>query len=65
MGGGDLMGNLPPKRKIPYYRARLSCKVGKDAIDRGACPEGRVPLEYAIYNLLCAIEDIAEGLEKE
>ncbi len=49
------------------YRAQLSCKIGKDAI------EGRIPaerlagsaMEYAMYNLLSAIEDIAKALEKQ
>ena len=49
------------------YRAITSCRVGRDALD-GTFPPPQMatPTEYALYNLLHAIEDIATALaEKE
>ena len=46
------------------YRARLSCKIGRDALDGKAdLPKGVNHLDYAMYNLLSAIEDIAKDME--
>jgi len=57
--------SMKNKIKHPeFYRARVSCRVGADAIDRGTPVEGRDPMEYAIYNMLRAVEEIAAGLEK-
>ncbi len=47
------------------YRAGLNCKIGKDAINKGANVEGRSPVEYGVYCLLCAVDDIAKAMIKE
>lgn len=57
----------PKPKSIELYRAKLSCKIGKDGIN-GNLPnvqglESRT--EWALYNLLSAVEDIAAHLEKE
>jgi hypothetical protein len=47
------------------YRAGLSCKIGKDAINKGANVEGRSPAEYGVYCLLCAVEDLVKAMIQE
>jgi hypothetical protein len=45
------------------YRAKLSCRIGRDAIEgKTPLPEGCTPIEYALFNLLHAIEEIADAL---
>ncbi len=51
---------MKPPRHPNLYRAILSCKIGRDAIERTARPpDGLSPTEYALYNLLHAVEEIA------
>ena len=59
---------MKPKRKIPmtaeerrFYRVHLSCEIGRKAL-RGdtKLPDGMCRLEYAVYNILHAIEDLVE-----
>jgi hypothetical protein len=57
------------KRKIntpALYRAQLSCKIGKDVI-KGETkpPDGTTKIEYALYLLCSAIEDIALAMEEK
>ena len=48
------------------YRAQLACKVGRDALEgKTIPPHGTSPVEWAIYNLLHAIEDIAKEMEAQ
>jgi len=59
-------GESPAKRKItPAYRAQLSCKVGKDVLrgKTGIVPQGVTPVEWALFNLLSAVEDVAEAID--
>ena len=45
------------------YRAVLSCKIGRDAIEgKSVPPEGASAMEYAMYNLLHAVEEIANEM---
>jgi len=45
------------------YRARLACKIGRDIISGETEPPcGLACYEYAIFNLLHAIDDIALAL---
>jgi hypothetical protein len=44
------------------YRCALSCKIGRDAIERKGLPDGLTPTEYALYNLLHAVEDLAKAI---
>ena len=47
------------------YRAQLSRKIGKDIITgMTKSPPNVTPMEWAIYNLLCAVEDIAAEMER-
>jgi hypothetical protein len=42
------------------YRAQLSCKIGRDAIEgKITPPDGATPMEWAMFNLLHAVEEIA------
>jgi protein involved in temperature-dependent protein secretion len=52
-------------KEFALYRARLSCKVGRNAIEGKITPPcGLSPIEWAVYNLLHAVEDIAGAMEK-
>jgi hypothetical protein len=54
-----------PAKEFTLYRARLSCKAGRNAIEGKITPPcGLSPIEWAIYNLLHAVEDIARAMEK-
>lgn len=45
------------------YRAILSCKIGRDAIDsKTSLPKNISAMEWAIYNMLHAVEEIAEEM---
>ena len=45
------------------YRAQMSCKIGRDVLEgKTQCPEGVQPMEWAIFNLLHAIEEIATAM---
>ena len=55
-------------REYALYRASLSCQVGRDALEgKTECVHGITPGEYALYNLLHAVEDmaLALGMDKE
>ena len=46
------------------YRAGLSCKLGRDALEgKLACPPGVTPMEWAMYNLLHAVDDLVQAVE--
>jgi hypothetical protein len=55
----------PQPKNMAAYRARLSCKIGMDVIG-GVIkpPAGTSVFEYALYNLLRAIEDVALAIEE-
>ena len=55
------------RKHFGLYRAILSCKVATDALDHTTrCPPHITQTEYAIYNLIHAVREIAEYLhEKE
>jgi hypothetical protein len=51
------------QRHPGLYRAKLTCRVGRDALDRGgskSCPYP--PVEYALFCLLHAVEEIADAM---
>ena len=53
-------------RQLALYRAELSCKVGRDAMEIGSrLPDGVTPTEWAVYNLLRAVEHIATALGED
>jgi hypothetical protein len=64
--GGD---SVKPKPKTPRewaaHRCKLSCQIGRDALDgKTKSPPGVSPLEYAVFNLLHAVEELAELTSK-
>ena len=47
------------------YRAQLSCKVGRDVLDgKTKPPNGVAPMEYALFFLLQAVDEIAGELAR-
>lgn len=58
----------PPKQEPPklgLYRARLSCRIGRDALEGKNVPPSINPTEYALYNLLHAVEEMATAMEEQ
>lgn len=45
------------------YRAQLSCKIGRDVLEgKTQCPDGVQPMEWAMFNLLHAVDEIARAM---
>ena len=45
------------------YRAQLSCQIGRDVLEgKTTAPDGVRPIEYAMFNLLHAVEEIATAM---
>jgi len=57
-------GSLDPLVLHPgLYRAQLSCRIGRDALEGKTKPPcGTTPTEYALYNLLHAVDEIATAM---
>jgi hypothetical protein len=52
--------------EISLYRAKLSCKIGRDAIEGTTRPpDGCSPIEYAVFNLLHAVSEIAAAMNAQ
>ena len=48
------------------YRIKLSCQIGKNALDGKVQTDAGISrIDYAVYNLLSAIEDLAAYLERK
>ena len=59
---------MKPKPDKPanmaLYRVSLNCKIGMDALSgKNVIPPGSTPLEYAVYCLLSAVEDLGKAME--
>jgi len=54
-------------REYALYRVSLACKVGRDGLEGRKVPPGVTPGDWALYNLLHAVEDmaLALGMDKE
>lgn len=54
-------------REWALYRVQCSCKIGCEALDQAQkCPPRTTTVEYALYNLLQAVNDLAQAMvEKE
>ena len=51
--------------RTPLNRAKLACRIGRGVLEgEHPPPPGVFPHEYALFNLLHAIEEIAEHLRK-
>ena len=60
---GAAVGSSDLVRHPGLYRAKLSCKIGRDALEgKTDPPGGTTAIEYALYNLLHAVEDIATAM---
>jgi hypothetical protein len=65
--GGD---SVKPKPKTPRewaaYRCKVTCQIGRDVLSgKTKTPPGGSPLEYALFNLLHAVEELAELTSKD
>lgn len=52
-------------RQMSLYRAKLNCKIARDAIEgtlRNPIPQGVSPSEYALFCISHAIEEIADAM---
>ena len=57
------MNSPKPKTQEEFaaYRCQLSCKIGRDALSgESKTPDGVSPIEYAIFNLLHAVEELSK-----
>lgn len=46
------------------YRAQAACRIGRDALDgKAEIPPGVTRHEYALFNLLHAVEELAKLIE--
>lgn len=46
------------------YRAQAACRIGRDVLDGESNPPPNVTrLEYAVFNLLHAVEELAKLIE--
>jgi hypothetical protein len=53
-------------KEAALYRVKLNCQIGKDALNGKEPMMSNVePLEYAVFCLLNAVEDIAEAMKTE
>jgi len=52
-------------REWALYRVGLSCKIGRDAIEGKGPLNYSARIDYAIFNILNAIEDLARAMEEE
>jgi len=54
------------KRNPAFYRVKLSCKISRDCISgETPPPAGLGRIDWVMFNLCHAIEDIVNGLQKE
>ena len=60
--GGSLQRVVMPRTEAEWcaYRCQLSCKIGRDVLEgKTKTPAGVSPLEYAVFNLLHAVEELS------
>ena len=62
---GKVNPQVRPKspQEIALYRASLACKIGRDAIEGKNVPDGFSRMDFAMFNLFHAIEDIALAMK--
>jgi hypothetical protein len=56
----------PPPKDYTLYRAQLSARIAMSALN-GECelPADCTDVQYALYNIASAIQDIALAMEKQ
>lgn len=54
---------LKPIEITPAYRARLNCQIGRDALEVKPLPIGVSAVEYALFCLLNAVEELAAVID--
>jgi len=60
---GKSVARMTP-REAALYRVKLQCKIGRDAIEgKMRLPDATSALEYSMFCLLHAVEDIALAIE--
>ena len=53
-------------REWALYRVKLNCKIGQEVLNGNTKPpDGVGRTEYALYNLLHAVEDIATAISHD
>jgi len=53
----------PPWKTWDWYRAHSTISIAKRALDDpSSAPAGVPPLEWTVYNALCALEDIVRAM---
>jgi hypothetical protein len=60
--GGLLKRVVMPRTEAEWcaYRCQLSCKIGRDVLEgKTKTPAGVSPLEYAVFTLLHAVEELS------
>jgi hypothetical protein len=64
---GDAMTSTEKLKKYPeLYRAEISCKIGRDVLEGiTKSPEGVSPVDWALFNILHSIGDIAAAMMKQ
>lgn len=64
---GSLKRVVVPRTEAEWcaYRCQLSCQIGRDVLEgKTKTPAGVSPLEYAVFNLLHAVEELSRHNEK-
>jgi len=65
-GGDSVKAKPKTPRERAAYRCKLSCQIGRDSLEyKFKTPPGVSPLEYAVFNLLHAVEELAELTAKD
>ena len=56
------------EKELCLYRASIACRVGMDALNGTLCmplSDGIQPMEFAIFNLLSAVKEIASAIGED
>jgi len=65
-GGDSVKAKPKTPREWAAYRCKVTCQIGRDALSgKTKTPAGGSPLEYAVFNLLHAVEELAELISKD
>lgn len=63
--GAGVSGAAKKSAITPTYRARLHFLIGKDVLlGKTIPPEGFSSFQYALFYLLCGMEELADGMDQ-